>query len=323
MFMNKSLLSVIAVSAVSMHALPLDYLNSLVTSPKLHDTIIVRGPIITGIVNDTGKKPVKHKPVAVYIDKRKVAVVPTNKYGVWSYTLNEAQYLQNSAHIVEACVMLTPRTVVWTQAATFYVNATRTASGHRSGNVSVANSAINFPSEGSYINTATPTIVGSLMDSNFNPVSGETVQVKISGVTVGTVTSDSNGVFSYQLTNALSEGGYTVGAHCVQSDVDLTINNFTVDTIAPAVPVIVSPAQNATEINSTVTVSGTTEAYATVTTFMDEDTFGVICYADENGNWSNEYNDLANGSHAVTAQATDLANNTGSVSSARNFTVNV
>ena len=50
---------------------------------------------------------------------------------------------------------------------------------------------------------------------------------------------------------------------------------------------------------------------------MDGDTFGVVCYADQYGNWSNEYDGLANGSHSVTAQASDLAGNTADVCSNR------
>jgi len=294
MFVKKSLCGVMgAALAVSMvHGVTVDHASSLVTSPLLQDTVVIRGPVVIGIVNDINKGPIKNTPVSIYVDKRKVAVVPTNKYGVWSYTLNEAQYLENSAHIVEACVTIATNNTVWTQAGLFSVNATRAIKKTRSGNVNAANSSINFPSDGSYINTSTPTIVGSLLDSSYNPVVGETVHFKINGVTVATVTSDSNGVLSYQITNALADGSYTVGAHCVQSAVDLATNGFVIDTVTPNAPVIVDPAQNATETSSTVIVDGTTGANYTVTTFMDGDTFGDICYADENGNWAIEYDVL-------------------------------
>jgi hypothetical protein len=298
-----------------------DHMNSLVVVPNLADTIIVDGPLVIGFANDGTGKGLKNKPVSVYIDRRKVATVPTNKYGVWSYMLNSSQTLDNGAHLAQAYVSLAANNNIWTQATMFYIDAACMRTQVRSGNVNAANSAINFPFDGADINTSTPTIVGSLEDSNNNPVSGESVQVKINGVTVATVTSDSNGVFSYQLSNALDDGNYTVGAHCVQSNVDLTTNGFTVDTTPPAAPTITFPSNNGTVNSSTVIVTGTTEANATITTFMDGDTFGVICYADEYGNWSNEYDGLANGSHSVTAQATDLAENNGPVSSATNFTV--
>lgn len=298
-----------------------DHNHSLIAAPNLADTIIVNGPLIIGIVNDVSGIGLKRKPVSLYIDRRKVATVPTNKYGVWSYMLNSGQALEDGPHLAQAYVSLGANNNIWTQASMFYVEAPCTLKQVRSGNVSAANSAINFPFDGAYINTSTPTIVGSLENASNNPVSGESVQVKINGVTVATVTSDSNGVFSYQLSNALSDGSYTVAAHCVQSNVDLTTNSFVVDTVAPAAPTITFPSEYYTDNSSTVIVTGTTEADATITVYMDDDTFGQICYADANGDWSIEYDGLANGSHTVSAQATDLAQNTGATSSVTNFTV--
>lgn len=323
MVIKNTLLKMVALSMIApmMYANPLDPLNSLVASPTLNDTVVVQGPLVIGIVNDIYGKAVKNKKVTVYVNKRKVGVVYTNKYGVWSYMLNSGQSLQDGVYIVQAYVQIGTGNNVWTQATLFNVQASRTPTPVRSGNVNAANSAINFPYEGAYINTSTPTVAGSLVDSNYNVVVGETVNISINGVNVATVTSDGNGVFSYQLSAALSDGSYTVGAHCVQTNVNLTTNNFVIDTVAPDAPVIGYPAANDTVTSSTVIVTGTTEPNATITTFMDGDTFGAVCYADGNGNWSNEYDGLANGAHSVTAQASDLAGNTGSVSAATDFTV--
>ena len=107
----------------------------------------------------------------------------------------------------------------------------------------------------------------------------------------------------------------------MQSNVDLTTNDFIVDTVAPDAPVIVYPANGDTVTSSTVIITGTTESFATITTFVDGDTFGDVTYADEYGNWSIEYDGLSNGSHSVNAQATDLANNTSVVSATTSFTV--
>lgn len=321
MIIKNNISKIIALSLVtsSMHAVSLHPLLSFVASPRLHDTIVVRGPVVTGIVIDTAGKPVKNKPVTVYIDKRKVAIVPTNNHGVWSYTLNQAQYLQDSVHIIEANVTLSATNIVWTQATMFTVQTSRTHATHRSGAVNVANSSINFPF--GYVNTTTPVVIGSLLDAGYNPVVGETVHVQINGVTVGTVTSDRNGVFSYQVASALSEGDYTIGAHCVQSAADLTVNDFTVDITAPAAPTITYPAQNNILTTTDVIITGTTEPNATVTIYLDGNTFGDISYADESGNWSMEYI-LNDGFHSVNAQATDLANNTGAVCATINFNVN-
>ena len=321
MFIKNNISKIVALSLIAstVHAVSLDPLFSFVASPRLHDTIVVRGPVVMGVVTDTSGKPVRNKLVMVYVDKRKVAVVSTNHNGVWSYTLNQTQYLQDSAHMVEACVTLSATNMVWTQATMFTVQASRAQATHRSGNVNTTNSTINFPF--GYVNTTTPVVVGSLLDAGYNPVAGETVNVQINGVTVGTVTSDSNGVFSYQVSNALVEGDYTVGAQCVQSAVDLTINDFTVDITPPVAPTITYPAQNNILTTSDVIITGITEPNATVTIYLDGNAFGDISYADAYGNWSMEYI-LNDGFHAVNAQATDLANNTGPVCTTINFNVN-
>lgn len=323
MVIKNTLLKMAALSMIAsmMHANPLDPHNSLVAAPTLNDTVVVQGPLVIGIVTDIYGKAVKNKQVAVYLNKRKVATTSTNKYGVWSYMLNSGQSLQDGTYIVQAYVQLAASNNVWTQATLFNVQALRTPVPTRSGNVNAANSGIDFPYEGACINTSTPVIVGALVDSNYNPVVGETVNISISGVNVANVTSDSNGVFSYQVGAALADGNYTVGAHCVQSNVNVTTNNFVIDTVAPDAPVITFPSENYVVNDSTVIVTGTTEPNATITTFMDGDIFGSVCYADGNGNWSNEYDGLANGAHSVTAQASDLAGNTGDISAAIDFTV--
>lgn len=298
----------------------IDTVNSLIVAPRAGSIVATQRPVIAGIVKNAQNIALKHKPVTIYVDDRVVATVPTNKHGVWSYVLNSAQALDDGCHSVQACVAQTQTNVEWVKGIVFGVQATRVP--HKSGNVSAANSTINFPFEGAALNTTTPTVIGTLLDSSYNPVLGETVQVKIDDSTVGSPVSDSNGVFSYALVSALTESSHTVDAHCVQSSVDLTTNNFIVDVTAPDAPTISAPTQNGTVTSNPVVVSGTTESLATITTYMDGDTYGDISYADESGDWSIEY-ELSNGAHYVTAQAADLANNTGVVSDPTDFTVNV
>lgn len=318
---NKVLTLVVACLSASHVQAAIDNSSSLIVAPRSGAVVGTSRPVIAGVVRNANQNPVKNKPVTIYVDNRIVATVPTNKHGVWSYALSNAQELADGCHCVQACVAQTPLVVSWLKGALFVVDATRASQALRSGTVSAANSTINFPPDGAYVNTTTPIIVGTLLDSSFQPVDGETVQVKIDSTTVGSPVSDSNGVFSYQLMSALTENTHVVDAHCVQSSVDLATNSFVVDVTPPAAPAIDAPTQNSTVTSNPVVVSGTTEPLATITTFMDGDTYGDITYADASGNWSNEYS-LSNATHSFTAQATDLAGNQGSVSSARTFSVN-
>lgn len=300
----------------------LDVYNSCVVSPSLGSVINNPTPVLAGTVRDTAGKPLKGVQVSVSVDRRKVAVVLTNKYGVWSYTLNGHQSLANGAHYVRAQVNLSDSNIQATRSTLFILQTTRSDENMlRSGNVNATNSAISFPFDTAYVNTQNPTIVGILLNSSSNPVAGESVQIKIDGSTITTVTSDANGVFSYTLSSALSEAAHTVGAHCVQSNVDLTTNSFVVDVTAPAAPIISAPTPNQVLTNSLVTIVGTTEANATIATFLDGSSYGDISYADGSGNWSIDYT-LDNASHSIAAQASDLANNSGNVTSPVTFTVN-
>lgn len=318
---NISFLKTVALcSAIgSLQAVTINHLNSLIFLPKPGSIVAIAQPIIAGIMVNQQQKPLKHKQVTVYVDSQKVGMVQTNKDGIWSYKLNASQKLKDGSHFAQAYITLGTSTY-WSQGTIFSVHATRDGQNiYKSGNVSAANSAIVFPFEGSDVNTATPVMVVSLLDSSFNAVSGETVTLKLDNSTLASPTSDSNGMASYT-TSSLSDTTHAADAHCVQTSLDLTTINFTIDTIAPAAPTITAPTQNQTITTSLVTISGTTESNATITTFMDADTYGDVSYADESGNWSIEY-ELSNGAHSVTAQASDLAGNTGAVSAVRDFTV--
>src|SRR5271170_1188399 len=166
-------------------ATTIDYLNSLVAAPALQDTVVVSGPLVIGIVNDTTGKGIKDKPVTFLIDKCKVAVVQTNKDGVCSYRLNDEQALQDGNHLVESYIQLAKGHNVWIRSTMFAVQgSSRASTSVRSGNVNADNSAINFPFKGADINSSTPIIVGSLVNTNYQAVIGETVDISINGVNI-------------------------------------------------------------------------------------------------------------------------------------------
>lgn len=319
--MKTTLLQKIFISCLlvgSAQALDSKIVSSLILSPKIGSTIRTRTPVVAGSIKYSNGKQIGKKPVTIYVDGRKVATVKTNPNGVWSYQLKSTEQLSNGAHSIQASAKLCLGDN-WAQGTVFYVQAADEPNIYKSGNVSGSNSTIIYPFADSYINDTMPTLIGGLLNVGFNPVSSETVILKLDGSTSATTTSDSNGIFSYRLTTPLSQGSHTLDAHCVQSSVDLTTINFTVDTITPDAPTIALPTANATSDTNLVTVSGTTQVLATITTFMDGNMYGEICYADESGNWSIEYT-VEDGNHFVAAQATSIAGNQSPLSQATFFT---
>lgn len=292
--------------------------SSLVISPKIGSMVTTKKPVIIGLVTNSKQKPVKNKPVSVYIDGRITTSTKTNIHGVWSY---RQQDLTDGFHTVQASIKSSPMHVFWLKNTLFSVNSTPICNPfYKSGFVDEGNSLVNFPFDGSSINTSKPIIVGSLLDAQFEPITEETVIITLDGACLGDVVSDHNGIFSFIVDTSLCDGNHTVEAHCVKSDTDLDSTCFTVDTTSPAAPIIISPEENQTITSGLVSVVGTSRALATITTCMDTDKCGMITYADELGNWSIEYT-LEDGAHHVTAQVEDAAGNVSPTSASRTFQV--
>ena len=170
-----------------------------------------------------------------------------------------------------------------------------------------------------FVNTATPTIAGTAE-------AGSTVTVSLDGAPVGTVTADALGVWSLVVASPLDQGPYTATAISVDgagntspSSAPRTFTVDMVDTVAPAAPVLTAPA--AFVNTTTPAISGTAEAGSTVAVTVDGTPVGMVT-ADASGNWSiTPSSPLAQGTHTVTATATDAAGNTGPSSAPRSFTV--
>ncbi|MBE7184515.1 MAG: autotransporter domain-containing protein [Methylobacterium mesophilicum] len=163
---------------------------------------------------------------------------------------------------------------------------------------------VTAPANGSSVTTATPTVTGTTAAET-------TVAVYVDGGLRGnaTVTGTS---FSYTPSPALGQGPHTV--YAVASNAggpspQSATNTFTVDTVPPAAPVIVSPANGSTTSNRQPVVSGTAEANSTVTIAFNSGGSGSVA-ANASGNWSfTPPSALPVGNRTVTATARDAAGN--------------
>ncbi|MGD7245203.1 Ig-like domain-containing protein, partial [Ralstonia pseudosolanacearum] len=205
-----------------------------------------------------------------------------------------------------------------------------TGSGSLSPPASVSVDSVDGRTAGSGVVTtnASPAVTGS------GAVPNAQVTVSVDGQSAGTVTADANGNWSYALTS-LSDGSHQVTA--IQTDSSGTSSAptavaFTVDTVAPASPVVASVTDDVDPVtgaivsgsstnDATPTLAGTAEAGSTITVYDNGTAIGTTT-ADASGNWTfTPATALADGSHSITVTATDAAGNVSTATSAITLTV--
>ena len=149
-----------------------------------------------------------------------------------------------------------------------------------------------------------------------------TVKVFDGATLLGSATANGTGAWSFT-TAALANGAHNLTATATDTagntGVASAALSVTIDTTAPVAPSITS---NAIVNLNDVALTGTAEANATIKIF-DGATLLGSAIASGTGAWSFTTAALANGTHNLTATATDVAGNIGSASTAVPVTINV
>lgn len=172
------------------------------------------------------------------------------------------------------------------------------------------------PTAGAFINDGTPTLTGT-------GEPGSTVRVFSGTTEVCSAVVPPSGNWSC-LTSTIPDGTITLTARATDpagnSGSTSPGRTVTIDTVAPAAPVIANPAAGST-VAPNPSVSGTSEAFATVVVSVSG-TGTQLCStpANASGQWSCPTT-LGIGSHNIVARQTDRAGNQGPSSAVRSFTV--
>lgn len=166
-------------------------------------------------------------------------------------------------------------------------------------------------------NDSTPTLSG-------DGEAGSTVEIVDGSTALGTVTATSAGTWSYTST-ALDAGSHVLTASATDASGNVSPASspltVTVDMTAPAQPSInlvdasdtgASKTDNITG-DSTPTLDGTAEAGSTVKVFKGTTELGTAT-AGSDGKWTVTTGELIDGTHVLTAKATDIAGNTSAAS---------
>ncbi len=173
-------------------------------------------------------------------------------------------------------------------------------------------------------NDSTPSISGTAE-------AGSIVTLFQDGSAVGSTTANTSGNWSFGQTNVLSDGSYSFTARAtdIAGNTGVFSSGFvvTVDTTPPAAPTITSFSEDTgapddfITSDTTPTIGGTAEVGSTVTVLLNGAAAGTAI-ANSSGSWSfTQATALSDGTYSFTASATDIAGNTGSVSTALPFTI--
>jgi hypothetical protein len=244
--------------------------------------------------------------VTVIVDGVRIGTTTANATGNW--TLTPTAPLENGSHSVSATATdAAGATSPNSNTNTFTVDTTAPAAP-----------VVVTPANGSSTNDTTPTYSGTAEPNS-------TVTVIVDGVSVGTTITTATGTWSFTPTTTLVAGQHSVRTTARDAagttSPSSNTNSFTVDTTAPAAPVVVTPANGSSTNDTTPTYSGTAEPNSTVTVIVDGAPVGTMA-TNATGNWSfTPVVQLANGPHTVRVTATDAAGNTSPSSNTHNFAV--
>ncbi|ACT02198.1 OmpL47-type beta-barrel domain-containing protein [Paenibacillus sp. JDR-2] len=167
---------------------------------------------------------------------------------------------------------------------------------------------IEAPANGAITGSSKPVLKGQAE-------AGSKVTIYLGDTAVTTIKTSENGIWNYPITEALKDGVHIAKAVAEDSagnvSKDSNSVSWTVDTKAPDAPVILEPKDGAVTKANKTTISGTAEADAAITIFVD----GVKAaegQANESGAWSITLaEELPDGMHSISAMAADKAGNKG------------
>ncbi|ATB35487.1 large repetitive protein [Cystobacter fuscus] len=242
--------------------------------------------------------------VVIYIDGKEASRGISNAAGGYVVALLDA--LTEGAHSVQAATELDGVQSLKSTANAFTVDTLRPEAP-----------VVTVPGEGDFVSTLRPVIQGTAEANS-------TVTVYLDNRPPVTVTASGTGDWTYTPAFDLAQGGHTVKATATDTAGNVSpesnVRGFNVDTLAPAAPVVSTPAQGSHSNNKLPVITGTAEANATVTVYLDGSVVGTAP-VDGAGAWSFTTAELTDGTYTVKVTATDAAGNVSPESNTRTFTI--
>ncbi|MCP3144831.1 adventurous gliding motility protein AgmC [Pyxidicoccus xibeiensis] len=274
----------------------------VITAPTNRAVLTDATPTINGTTEN-------NSTVRIYIDDSFVAQVDETGGGNWTFTPTTA--LAQGAHSVRATATNLDGTSVSTAARLFSVDSEIPPTP-----------AVTFPSPSQTLNTATPTFKGTFTA----PDPGIRVLLSISGAAEVEAQLEPSGNWSYTPTADLAQGARTLVVRAVDvagnASPPTTSRSFTIDSVAPPVPVLLTPASGALLTTLRPVYSGTLGTGATTVEVYVDDVRVSGTPTVSGSNWTlTQPTDLTQELHWVRVLAKDAAGNASAFSATHTFTI--
>jgi large repetitive protein len=253
--------------------------------------------------------------VTVYDGTSKLGTTTADATGAWSYTVGA---LADGDHSLTATATDAAGNVGTPSAAlVFSVDTQPPVAPTDLGDAAIVNGFVNATND-----TAAQVLTGTAE-------AGSTVTVYDGTSVLGTAVADASGAWNFTL-GSLADGDHSLTATATDAAGNVGAPSaaltFTVDTQPPAAPAamddaaIVNGFVGAANDTAAQVLTGTAEAGSTVAVYDGTTALGTAV-ADASGAWTFTLGSLSDGSHSLTATATDAAGNVGAASTALTFTV--
>ncbi|MBZ4331842.1 Ig-like domain-containing protein [Corallococcus sp. AS-1-12] len=268
----------------------------IVSAPTSGQTVTTQTPVLSGTAEANSTVTVREGTTVL-------CTATANASGTWSCT---SSTLSEGSHTISATA----------RDAAGNTGPASTAVPFTVDTVAPVAPVIASPTANQSVGSQTPVLSGTAEANS-------TVTVREGTTVLCTATANASGAWSCT-SSTLAQGAHTITATARDAAGNTGPASaavpFTVDTVAPAAPVVTAPTAGQTLTTQTPVLSGTAEANSTVT--VREGTT-VLCTTTANGSgaWSCTSSTLSDGSHTITATARDAAGNTGPASTAVAFTV--
>ena len=244
--------------------------------------------------------------VTIILDGSTIGTAVANQDGLWEFDYFYPSPLSDGSHTLQAV------------ATDEYGNTSSSTNTFTVDTTPPAKPVVTFPQNGSSTKNNPPSITGTAEP-------GADITILIDNQYSGTTSADGSGHWSFTLPGPLADGSHAIRA----SATDAVLNNsgysdpltFTVDTVPPAVPVVVTLGHGSITNNATPVITGTAENGSMVCVILDGAMSGTTT-ADGSGFWSYAVaSTLTDGSHTVKAFAEDAAGNISGDSNTLTFAV--